>query len=412
METLQVLSTSRPSLRRRSALSSVAVVGTYLPRKCGIATFTSDLVRALTSVLPGGSVRAVAMNDVPHGYCYPPEVAVEIDQHDPVNYSLAAESLNQRSIDVVSIQHEFGIFGGVKGSYVTHLMSGLHMPVVTTLHTILRNPSPPQRAVTRDLCALSERLVVMTETGKEFLHDIYDIPTARIEVIPHGVPDTPFLDPGVFKSKLGFAGRKVVLTFGLLSPNKGIEVMLRAMPHVVREHPDVLYVVLGATHPHVRTSDGRPYGYQLRDLASQLRLDDNVVFYDRFVELAELCEFLGAADINVTPYLNEDQIASGTLSYALSTGKATISTPYWYAKEMLADRRGRLVPFGDSEALAEEICDLLCDDAERQTLALRSYAFSRSAVWREVGRRYLEVFQEAREEWSAVSLAMGATHVA
>ena len=404
METLHVLPPFRPSFRRRSALSSIAVVGTYLPRKCGIATFTSDLVNALTSVLPGGSVRAVAMNDVPHGYFYPPEVAVEIDQHNAVDYSLAAESLNQRSIDVVSIQHEFGIFGGIEGSYLTHLMSGLRMPVVTTLHTVLRNPSLPQRAVMRDLCGLTARLVVMTEMGKEFLHDIYDIPTAKIEVIPHGVPDTPFLEPGVFKLKLGFAGRKVVLTFGLLSPNKGIEVMLRAMPQVVREHPEVLYVVLGATHPHVRTPDGRSYGHQLRDLASQLQLHDNVVFHDRFVELEELCEFLGAADIYVTPYLNEDQIASGTLSYALSTGKATISTPYWCAKEMLANRRGRLVPFGDSDALAEEICDLLGDDAERQTLGRRSYDFSRRAVWREVGRRYLEVFQEVREERSLFAL--------
>ncbi len=410
MKTLRVLPTFTPSFRRRSALCSIAVVGTYLPRKCGIATFTSDLVNALTSLLPGRSVRAIAMNDMPHGYCYPPEVAFEIDQHNAADYALAAESLNQRSIDVVSIQHEFGIFGGIEGSYVTDLMSGLRMPVVTTLHTVLRKPSPRQRAVMRELCSLSERLVVMTETGKEFLHDIYDVPSAKIEVIPHGVPDMPFLEPGVFKSKLGFVGRKIVLTFGLLSPNKGIEVMLRAMPHVVREHPAVLYVVLGATHPHVRTADGRPYGHQLRDLASRLRLDDNVVFYDRFVAVEELCEFLGAADIYVTPYLNEDQIASGTLSYALSTGKATISTPYWCAKELLADRRGRLVPFGDSRALAEEICDLLSDDDARQSLARRSYEFSRKAVWPEVGRRYLELFQEVREERSL--FALGAMPVA
>ncbi len=397
IDTIEFTPAPEHSLRRTSAVTSVAVVGTYLPRKCGIATFTGDLVSALSIANPEVAVQAVALNDAGPGYCYPPEVAVEIGQHDLADYAIAARRLNREGVEVVSVQHEFGIFGGVEGSYIIELLSGLNVPVVTTLHTVLRQPSPTQRTVIRELAALSERLVVMSETGKRFLLDAHGISERKVVVIPHGVPDMPFVSSGHFKPRLGLGGRKVVMTFGLLSPNKGIEVMLRAMPAVARCHPDALYVVLGAAHPQVRLPNGRPYGQQLHELARELDLDEHVIFYDRFVELEELCLFLAAADIYVTPYLNEDQIASGTLAYALATGKATISTPYWCANELLADGRGRTVPFGDPDALAHEICSLFSDDAEREAIGRRAYDFQRPAVWREVGRRYLELFQEVRE---------------
>ena len=375
---------------------SVAVVGTYLPRKCGIATFTSDLVGALAAEARYTDVMAVAVNDVPDGYQYPPEVRFEIDQHNLASYGLAAQYLNESRVDVTCIQHEFGIFGGIDGEYILEFIADLAMPVVTTLHTVLKDPSPSQRAVLGNLQRLSARLVVMSQTAKRFLQEVYNVPQDKIEVIPHGVPNVPLINPNFYKRLLGLERKRVVLSFGLLSPSKGIETMIRALPSIIRKQPDVLYFVLGGTHPHVKMSQGEAYRLQLRQLAENLGVAKYVVFENRFVNLGELCDFLGASDLYVTPYPHAEQIVSGTLAYAMSAGAATVSTPYWYAQEMLADGRGRIVPFEDPEALAREVIDLLEDDAEREAMRRRAYHYARRAIWSEVARRYLELFQAVR----------------
>ncbi|MHB0871362.1 MAG: glycosyltransferase family 4 protein [Chloroflexota bacterium] len=377
---------------------SIALIGSYLPRHCGIATFTSDLATAMANETSQGRVQVVAINDAPGGYRYQPEVHFEINQSQLADYRLAAEFLNMSRVDVVYVQHEYGIFGGQDGDHIIKLLRSLRMPVITTLHTILKEPTPSQHRVIGDLATVSDRVVIMSETGARFLRDIYQIPNHKIEYIPHGVPDTPFVDPNYYKDQFGVEGKKVILTFGLLSPNKGVENVIQALPKVISAHPDVVYLVLGATHPHVKRTQGESYRLQLQQLATRIGVDDHVVFHNRFVELNELSEFLGAADLYATPYRNEAQTVSGTLSYAMSSGKAVISTPYWYASEMLAAGRGRIVPFDDPTAMATEIIDLLTDDVERHAIRKRAYIHCRSHVWREVAKRYLEVFDQVRQE--------------
>ena len=337
-----------------------AFIADYVPRQCGIATFTYDLsnsVAAADEQRRGCSV--IAINDIPEGYKYDDSVRFEIRESAPADYRQAAEFINISEAAVVCLQHEYGIFGGRDGSHVLSLLRRLRRPVVTTLHTILKEPTEEQRLILRDICRLSTRVVVMAERAREFLQNIYDVPEEKIALIHHGIPDVPFIDPAFYKDKFGVEGRPLVLTFGLLSPNKGIEHAIRALPAVVKEHPDVVYMVVGATHPHVRRTVGEAYRTSLQRLARELGVEKNLMFQNRFVELSELCEFLGAADVYVTPYNSPAQIVSGTLAYALGTGNAVISTPYWYAEEMLADGRGRLVDFGDSDAIAAEMLDLL-----------------------------------------------------
>lgn len=311
------------------------------------------------------------------------------------DYQAAADALSDAA-DVVCLQHEFGIFGGPDGAYVTELMRRLRAPIVTTLHTILHEPTSGQREVLRQVAELSARVVVMSETARRFLTDFYGIAPGSVSVIPHGVPAQPFGDTAAAKDALGLSDRKVVLTFGLLSANKGIEMMLRALPGVIRTHPDVLYMVLGEGHPLAMSSGREPYVDGLKRLVAELGIERNVAFETRFVETAELCAYLRSADVYVTPYLNEEQITSGTLSFAMGSGIASVSTPYWYAREMLAEGRGRLVPFGDVSALGASVSGLLSDDAARNEIRERAYTFSRAAVWKNVGTRYLEVFQEVR----------------
>ncbi len=386
-------------LRRNShALGKVALIGNYLPRQCGIATFTTDLLTALSGELPRSECWAVVMNDVPGGYDYPPQVRFEIDQRALRDYRLAADFLNMSHVDVVCVQHEYGIFGGEDGAYILDLLAHLRMPIVSTLHTVLQAPTPGQRQVLSRLCQLSDRLVVMSQKAKEILKEVYKVPEEKIVIIGHGIPDVPFVDPNYYKDQFGVEGRKVILTFGLLSPGKGIEYMIEALPSIVRQHPDVVYIILGATHPHVRRQHGEEYRLSLARRARQLGVADHVIFHNRFVELHELCEFLGAADLYVTPYLNKEQIVSGTLAYALGAGKAVVSTPYWYAEEMLAEGRGCLVPFRDSEALAERINFLLTNEVERHAMRKRAYTYCREMVWKEVARRYHEVFLDVRAE--------------
>lgn len=379
-------------------LRRIAVVGNYLPRQCGIATFTSDLSESLAQAAPSAEVFVVAMNDRPEGYEYSERVRFEIAQDDLSSYRRAADFLNLADIDVVCVQHEYGIFGGAAGSYLLSLLRQVRAPIVTTLHTVLREPDAQQRKVLVELARLSERLIVMSERGASFLQDIYGIPEHKIDLIPHGIPDVPFVDPNFHKDQFAVEGRTVLLTFGLLSQNKGIEHVISAMPAILEQHPNVVYIVLGATHPNVKLHEGERYRRSLEQLARDLGVEESVRFYDQFVELDELVRFIGAADIYITPYLNPAQIVSGTLAYTVGAGKAVISTPYWYAEEMLADGLGRLVPFRDPGAIAAEVIDLLENEAERHAMRKRAYCRGRDMIWPAVAGQYLHSFGRARAE--------------
>jgi glycosyltransferase involved in cell wall biosynthesis len=381
-------------------IDSVALIGNYLPRQCGIATFTTDLVEALSAEAPDINCWAVAINDKPEGYAYPEKVRFEINQNNLTDYSVASEFLNISQADIVCVQHEYGLFGGPAGSHLLKLLGEIRMPVVTTLHTVLRDPAPEYREVMCKLSDLSDKLIVMSRKAFDFLKDIYSVPEGKIAFIHHGIPDTPFIDSSFNKDKFGVEGKKVLLTFGLLSPNKGIENVLQALPSVIRKHPDVTYIILGATHPNILKAQGEEYRISLQQLVRKLNISGHVLFQNRFVALKELCEFLGIADIYVTPYLEEAQITSGTLAYAMGTGKAVISTPYWYATEMLAEGRGRIVPFNNPDAMAEQIIDLLDNDVNRHAIRKKAYTFCREAIWKEVSRRYLEVFSEVQHHRS------------
>ena len=377
-------------------IESVAVIGNYLPRQCGIATFTTDLVEGLSAEAPDISSWATAMNDKPEGYAYPEKVRFEINQNKLSDYGIASQFLNISQTDIVCVQHEYGLFGGPAGSHLLKLLGDLRMPVVTTLHTVLKDPEPEYRDVMCKLSELSDKLVVMSRKASDFLKEIYAVPEEKIVFIHHGIPDTPFIDPSFNKDKFGVEGKKVLLTFGLLSPNKGIEIVLQALPAVIKKHPEAAYIILGATHPHILKFHGDAYRIMLQQLVRKLDIGEHVIFQNRFVELKELCEFLGIADIYVTPYLDEAQITSGTLAYAMGTGKAVISTPYWYATEMLAEDRGRIVPFHNPDAMAEQIIDLLDNDVDRHAMRKKAYIFSRNATWKEVSRKYLQVFREVQ----------------
>ncbi len=376
-------------------IKSIALIGNHLPRQCGIATFTTHLLESIALNVPDKACWAVAMNDRPEGYAYPPQVQCEINQSELNEYSLAADLCNLDQVDVVCLQHEYGIFGGKRGSFIIELLRNLNMPVVTTLHTILKDPNIQDRRIMMQLAGLSDRLVVMSERSVEFLRDIYQVPEEKIALIHHGIPDVPFVDSDVYKQKLGVSGKKVILTFGLLSPSKGIEVVIDALPEIVKTHPQVVYMVIGATHPHHKADQGEDYRNSLHLRAKELGVSDHIVFHDRFVADEDLLEFIGAADIYVTPYLNEAQIISGTLAYALGMGKAVVSTPYWHAQELLADGRGRLMPFRDHVALAREVIDLLDHPDELLAIRQRAYDYGRKMIWSDVGHRYLDTFAEA-----------------
>jgi glycosyltransferase involved in cell wall biosynthesis len=378
-------------------IDSVAVIGNYLPRQCGIATFTTDLVEGLSAEAPDIYCWAAAMNDKPEGYPYPEKVRFEINQNKLTDYSVASQFLNISQTDIVCLQHEYGLFGGPAGSHLLKLLGDLRMPVVTTLHTILKDPAPEYHDIMCKLSDLSDKLVVMSRKASDFLKDIYAVSEEKIAFIHHGIPDTPFIDSSFNKDKFGVEGKKVLLTFGLLSPNKGIENVLQALPAVIKKHPDVVYIILGATHPHILKLHGDAYRIMLQQLVRKFDIGEHVIFQNRFVTLRELCEFLGIADIYMTPYLEEAQITSGTLAYAMGTGKAVISTPYWYATEMLAEGRGRIVPFRNPDAIAEQIIGLLDNDIERHAMRKKAYTFSREAVWKAVSRKYLQVFSEVRQ---------------
>lgn len=382
----------------KTSLGRIAVLGNYLPRQCGIATFTTDLCQAIADQFPELSCFALAVNDTNPGYNYPPTVRFELAEQDLSDYRRAADFLNVNNVDLVCLQHEYGIFGGRAGSHILALLRELRMPVVTTLHTILREPDPQQSQVLKEIAHLSDRLVVMSQRGSEFLQEIYQVSADKIDIIPHGIPDVPFVDPNFYKDQFGVEGKYVLLTFGLLSSNKGIEHVINALPKILDRHPNLVYIILGATHPHVIRHEGEAYRLRLQRLARENGVDDHVIFHNRFVSLQELVEFIGAADIYLTPYLNPAQIVSGTLAYTLGAGKAVVSTPYWYAEELLADGRGAIVPFNDSAAIAEWVIDLLDNEAERHAMRKRAYLYGREMIWPRVARLYMESFERARQK--------------
>jgi glycosyltransferase involved in cell wall biosynthesis len=389
-------------MQHPAPIRKVAFLGDYLPRKCGIATFTTDLRCAVAAGFPAMQCLVVPVNDRAGGYDYPAEVRFEIAEQDLPSYLRAADFLNITDVDAVCLEHEFGIFGGPAGSHVLALLRELRMPIVTTLHTVLREPNPEQRRVMRDLIRLSARLVVMSERGREFLRDVYQAPEAKIDLIPHGIPDLPFADPNFFKDEFGVAGKRVLLTFGLLSPNKGIEFGLRALPGIIREFPNVVYIVLGQTHPNLLRDEGEAYRLSLQRLAKDLGVQKHVVFFNRFVELEELMRFIGAADIYLTPYLTESQITSGTLAYAFGSGNAVVSTPYWHAAELLTEERGKLVPFRDAPAIAAAVVELLRDEPLRHSMRKNAYKLGRDMVWSRVAQLYVKSFEQARQDHSFV----------
>ena len=327
----------------------------------------------------------------------------EIDEKDLSSYLRAADFLNISGVDIVCLQHEFGIYGGTAGGHILAFLRELRMPVVTTLHTVLAEPRPEQRRVMQELISLSTRVVVMAERGRSMLRDIYNAPLAKVDLIAHGIPDVGFVDPTYFKDQFGVEGKTVILTFGLLSPNKGIEYVLNALPAIVAEFPDVVYIVLGATHPNEMREHGEAYRLSLELLAKKNKIDKNVIFYNQFVDLETLKEFIGAADLYVTPYLNEAQITSGTLAYTFGSGKAVVSTPYWHAAELLAEDRGVLVPFANSAAIAQEVVALLKDDTRRHSIRKNAYRMGREMIWSNVAQLYMTSFEHSRLGGAAAS---------
>ncbi|HXC37647.1 MAG TPA: glycosyltransferase [Burkholderiales bacterium] len=389
-------SANRDAGTRAKRLARLAFIGNSLPRHCGIATFTTDLQQAVAASRADVETCIVAMNDHGHRYDYPPEVRFQVDDGNIDDYVRAAGFLNSGRFDAVSLQHEFGIFGGEAGGHILALLNCLTMPVVTTLHTVVSAPTPAQRSVLGRIIDVSSKLIVMTEKGRELLREVYQVPADKIEVIAHGIPDFAFVEPDAAKAKFGFQGRTVILTFGLLSPNKGIEFVIDAMPAILECRADAAYVVLGATHPNLVRDQGEAYRESLVARARRLGVQEHVVFLDQFVDQPTLLDYISMCDIYVTPYLNEAQMTSGTLAYSFGLGKAVVSTPYWHARELLADGRGLLVPFGDAAATGDAIVGLLNDDTMRQAMRECAYANSRTMTWERTAERYLSVFESAR----------------
>ena len=377
-------------------LRRVAFIGNSLPRRCGIATFTTDLQQAVASSRAGLDTAIVAMTDHGQAYDYPATVRFQINDATLEDYTRAARFLNAEKYDAVCLQHEFGIFGGEAGSHINALLSPLTMPIITTLHTVLADPQPMQRAMLTRIIETSDKIIVMAEMARELLQIEYGVSPGKIEVIPHGIPDAPFAEPDAAKVRLGFACKPIVLTFGLLSPNKGIEVMIDAMPSILDRQPDTVYVVLGATHPTLVRREGEHYRESLVARARKLGVENHVCFLNQFVERSTLLDYISMCDVYVTPYLHEAQMTSGTLAYSFGMGKAVVSTPYWHARELLADGRGVLVPFGNAGFIGSEIGSLLTDDVRREALRRRAYTSSRSMTWERTAQRYLSAFESAR----------------
>jgi glycosyltransferase involved in cell wall biosynthesis len=376
----------------------IAIVGNYLPRHCGIATFTTDLCDAIHTEYGAIELMALPVNDTEEGYKYPPRVRFELAEDSLESYREAADFLNFSNVDLVCLQHEFGIFGGRAGGHILELLRRLQMPFATTLHTVLRDPTSDQRAVMGEIATLSDRLIVMSQQSAEILQEVFRVPNDKIDLIPHGIPDLPFTDPSFYKDGFGTEGKDVLLTFGLLSPNKGIENVIKALPRILSHHSNVVYMISGVTHPQILRRMGDQYRDYLQKLAKDLGVETNVIFRNRFVSPQERVELIGAADIYITPYKHKAQVVSGTLAYALGAGKAIISTPYLHATELLDDERGILVPFDDPEAIAAKTIELLDNDTARHAMRKRAYLYAREMVWSRVAQKYMKSFERIYNE--------------
>lgn len=385
-----------------SDIKKVAFIGNYLPRQCGIATFTTDLCESFASGNPAVQCFAIPITDIEEGYEYPERVRLEIQEQDIDTYKAAADFLNLNNVDIVCLQFEYGIFGGKAGSHILSLLRNLKMPIITTLHTVLKNPSLEQRRVMDEVLAVSDYVIVMIQKAVEILQDVHKISPDKVRLIPHGIHDMPFIDPNFYKDQYGVEGKIVILTFGLISPQKGIEVVLRALPEIIKSRPNVVYLVAGVTHPNILRHEGEKYRLSLQRLADELGINKHVIFYNKFVSLEELKELITLTDIYITPYLEETQITSGTLAYAFGAGNALISTPYWHAKELLTDGRGILVPFGDSDSIAKAVTGLFENELELHSMRKNAYLLGREMTWDNVAQRYGNLFAEARQKRAAV----------
>lgn len=386
------------NLRRKRNVERIAVIGNYLPRQCGIATFTTDLSLALAQELPTEeNLINIAMDDNTEGYNYPHQVKFRVRQNVQSDYFWAADYLNANQYDVAIIQHEYGIFGGEDGSYILQLIQSLKMPVITNLHTVLENPTLGQRKVMNGLAKYSDKLFVMSKKAIEILIKVYGIDKQMIEYVPHGIPDTSYKSPGVYNNLFNLEGRDVILTFGLLGPDKGIETMIKAMPSIVKEHPKALYLILGQTHPHILEKNGDTYRHGLQRLINSLGMENHIKFHNKFVKVDTLVQYLQTSKIYAIPYLKKEQITSGTLSYALGVGAPVVSTPFWHAEELLADDRGKLVPFSNPIAMSKEINNLLSNDYEREMMRFRGYQHARAMTWKEVAKKHLKIISEIKE---------------
>jgi glycosyltransferase involved in cell wall biosynthesis len=373
-------------------------ISSYVPKECGIATFTNNLFTSYQNrYASAGKVAAVDGN--PSGG-YPIEVDFVIDKNKASDYTEAARHINTSDVQVVNLQHEFGLFGGPEGRYIVNLLDKLKKPVVTTVHTVLRQPTMGYYTSLVKVMQRSQRVVVMSGKAIDILRDIYYVPLEKIVMIPHGVPDLPFAETEPFKKELGMAGRFVLLSFGLLSPGKGIEMVLEALPEVISRHPELMYVILGKTHPEVARVHGEKYRKSLKRLVRKYELEKNVLFVDKFVEYEELYKYISAADVYVTPYQSQEQITSGTLAYAVALGKVVVSTPYRYAEEVLAEDRGYLVPFNDPQALAGTLGGILSHREDMRKTRLAAYAYGRLMIWPRVAELYHDLFEEVHKEFT------------
>jgi polysaccharide biosynthesis protein PslF len=370
----------------------VAYIATYPPTECGIATFTQDVVSSVRKFTPFSKPHVIAMNPTGETEVYPEVVEVQVDKETVEDYDEAARYINESSVDVLMVEHEYGIYGGDHGEYIVRLMEQVKKPMVVTLHTVLATPNPKQKEITERMGRLAKHLMVMIETGRKILVENYDVDPAKIVVIPHGVPNVRKRPSAVAKKKLGLEGHTVISTFGLISRGKGLEYGIEGMKHVVERHPEAIYLVLGQTHPNVLKEYGEEYRNSLQELVRKHGLTRNVRFANKYLTLEELVTYLSATDIYITPYLGPDQITSGTLAYAIGCGKAIISTPYLYAVEMLGAGRGILVPFRDAEAVGEAYLRLLDDPAYRHSLEEKTYRFGRKTTWYNVAIEHLNLF--------------------
>ncbi|MFA6117902.1 MAG: glycosyltransferase family 4 protein [Sphingomonas sp.] len=371
----------------RGRPSHIALIGNYLPRLCGLATYTTHVRQALRARFPDTEVDVYAMVDLGHSYAFPEAVVRTIDQDDRASYQAAARAIVASGADLIWVQHEFGIFGGPAGAYLLELIDAVTTPVAVTFHTILETPSTEQQDVIDRLAARASLLIVMADRARAILERAYGVPPGKIAVVPHGVPDRDYIDPPVARRALGLEDRPSIMTFGLLSPGKGIETMIRAMPAILEQCPDALYWIVGATHPHLVSREGEAYRESLRHLARSLGVDRWLRWHDGFLEERDLLDRIAAADVYVTPYRNPAQITSGTLAYAMGLGKPIVSTPYAHASELLADGYGSLVPFDDPPAMADALLEILTQDAARRAMAARSYLRGRDMTWRRMVER-------------------------